>query len=241
MDSSPLDKKSFKKIPTTISEAVYQNIKQAIIEGKLKPNQRIHERGIAQLFSISTTPVREAFRRLAAENYLFINAQKDVVVASATEKEIKELFEVIRILDMSTTVIAMDNLSENDLKKLRSMTMKLDDLYQKNEYHAYLKVNMDIHSEIWKKSGNQFLYTTLNDLAQKVTIFLDQASLYKEGRMTDQASIYATKKDFFMKSHDEHLALLNAIEDKDKEKVREILYVHWWGEESKEDNVEAER
>jgi len=50
--------------PETISEAIYKYLKKAIIEGVLKPNQRIQEKEIAQLFGVSTTPAREARRVL---------------------------------------------------------------------------------------------------------------------------------------------------------------------------------
>ncbi|MFW6160079.1 MAG: GntR family transcriptional regulator, partial [Acidobacteriota bacterium] len=51
----------------TLSEAVYQYLKKAIIRGELKSRQRLQEKEFAKLFNVSTTPVREAFFCLAAE------------------------------------------------------------------------------------------------------------------------------------------------------------------------------
>lgn len=79
------------ELPRTISETIYRHLKSAIIQGELRPNQMLQEKEITELFSASTTPVREAFQRLSAEKYIIINARRDVMVASATLGEIKRI------------------------------------------------------------------------------------------------------------------------------------------------------
>jgi DNA-binding GntR family transcriptional regulator len=50
--------------PATLSESIYVHLKKAIIEGSLKPGQRLLEKEFAELFKASTTPIREAFQKL---------------------------------------------------------------------------------------------------------------------------------------------------------------------------------
>ncbi|MCK7468567.1 MAG: GntR family transcriptional regulator [Desulfosudis oleivorans] len=50
--------------PATLSETIYLALKKAMIDGEIKPGQRLQEKEIAALFSTSSTPVREAFFRL---------------------------------------------------------------------------------------------------------------------------------------------------------------------------------
>src|SRR4030042_3573497 len=98
MDGSFLGK-SYER-PATLSESIYSHLKKAIIEGSLRPGQRRMEKEFAERFKASTTPVREAFRKLSAEKYIVINSRKDIRVASVDRKEITELFEVVRVLDV---------------------------------------------------------------------------------------------------------------------------------------------
>ncbi len=76
------------ELPRTISETIYLHLKKAIVSGELRPGQRVQEKDIAALFKVSSTPVREAFFRLAAERYLAINARKEVLVQGASIEEV---------------------------------------------------------------------------------------------------------------------------------------------------------
>lgn len=205
------------KTPKTISETVYEYLKKAIIEGDLKPNQRIQEKEVAQLFKVSTTPTREAFQRLSAEKYLTINARKEVSVASVSQEEIKELFEVVRVLDAFATKKAINNLSEKDIEDLRRMTNELESLSQENKIGRYVKQNLKIHFFIWKRSGNNFLYHSLVDLGEKFTFYSNQLFA-----IIDNPS-------FLLRSCREHLDIMDAIEKKDTERVEKLLLVHWGG------------
>lgn len=219
MKEKKLAEKETYQISTTISEAVYQHLKKAIIVGKLKPAERLQERGVAKLFNVSTTPVREAFRRLAAEKYLTINAQKEVIVASLSKEEVDELFEVIRALDIMATRKALQRVDEKDIAELRALTDKLSAYYKQKKYRLYLKTNLRFHEYLWKICGNKFLYQSLSDLSKKIAIFINPISLYEEN------------KTFLKKSHSEHVKLMEAIEQRNFSEVEKFIAWHW-GEES---------
>jgi len=80
-----LGEKKIFEVPTTISETIYRYLRNAIIEGDLRPVQRIHEKEIAERFNISTTPVREAFQKLSAEKYTFFGNQMFFLAADLTK------------------------------------------------------------------------------------------------------------------------------------------------------------
>lgn len=204
--------------PETISEAIYKYLKKAIIEGVLKANQRIQEKEIAQLFGVSTTPAREAFQRLSAEKYLTIDARKEVHVVSATAKEIKEVFEVVRILDACATRKAVKKLSDGDIKDLREMTEALGELFKEQKIGPYVKQNLKIHFRIWQECGNSFLYQTLVNLGEKFTFYGNQIFA-----IIDSPS-------FFKSSFRDHAELMKALEKRDAERAEQVISTHWGGE-----------
>lgn len=218
------------ELPSTISETIYRHLKKAIIEGELRPGQRLQEKEIAKIFRASTTPVREAFQKLSAEKYIIINARRDVMVASATLEEIKELFEVVRILDAFASKRAMNRLSDEDIAELKKMTQKLDNFYKRKKIHDYVKENLKIHDKIWKACKNKFLYQSLVSLAEKYTFFSNQVFF-----LTDES---ARRPSFFDRSRKDHMDLMEAIEKRDGQRVEKILLFHWGkgflGEEDKE-------
>ncbi len=205
-------------LSTTISESIYTHLKKAIIEGNLKPNQRIQEKEIAELFQVSTTPVREAFRRLSAEKFLVINAHKEVLVTSVTVDEIQELFEVARNLDVLAVKKAIDNLPDKEIEELRKMTEKLGNWYRKKNFPAYAKLNLKIHDKIWRFCGNKFLYQSLINLGEKFSFYGNQMFFYADTENNPSA---------FDLSYQDHLDLMAAIEKRDKRAVETVLSTHW--------------
>jgi DNA-binding GntR family transcriptional regulator len=205
--------------PATLSESIYSHLKKAIIEGNLKPGQRLMEKEFAELFKASTTPVREAFQKLSAEKYIVINSRKDVTVAAVTRKEIAELFEVVRVLDALATRRAIPNLSAGDMTEVRRMTERLGEFYRQSRVSEYVVENMRIHVRLWRASGNEYLYQCLSTSADKY-VFLSNHLFSVDQVMTGRPS-------FFERSYQDHLDLLQALEKKDSLAVEKILLSHW--------------
>jgi len=215
-----MDLKSKKfKIPSTISETIYQFLRETIISGELKPGQRIQEKDIAKIFNVSSTPVREAFFRLSAEKYLVINSRREVLVEEKSLTEVQELYEVVRALDIIATKKALHHLTEKDIQELEAMTNKLSEYFKKQDSRKYLQMNLMIHDKIWQRCGNRFLYETLTELMKKIAVYR------RSKKFKPFTSSYAIDK-----SHRDHLNLFKAIKEQDKKGIEKIISTHW-GEE----------
>lgn len=207
------------EIPRTISETIYQYLKKAIISGEFKPKQRVLEKEISRFFQVSSTPVREAFLRLAAEKYLVIDARRQVLVRETTLNAVKELYEVVRALDGLAASKAVKRLTDQEIAVLKKMTQKLGEYYEKKKIQSYLEQNLKIHDQIWKSCGNKFLYETLNQLMEKIAIYRRHSGFQP----------FAVPS-AIEKSYSDHLRIMDAIEKKDLARLKKIIIVHW-GEE----------
>ena len=222
--------------PATLSESIYGYLKKAIIEGDLRPGQRLMEKEFAELFKASTTPVREAFQKLSVEKYIVINSRKDVTVATVTRKEIAELFEVVRVLDALAARGAISKLSEDDVAELRKMTSRLGDFHRQKKVYEYVVENMKIHDRMWRVCGNEYLYQCLSTSAEKY-VFLSN-HLFSLGKGSTE------RPSFFERSFQDHLDLMDAVEKRDTPAVEKILLSHWgkgFLGEGKNDEEELER
>jgi len=219
--------------PATLSESIYSHLKKAIIEGNLKPGQRIMEKEFAEFFKASTTPVREAFQKLSAEKYIVINSRKDVTVATVTRKEIAELFEVVRVLDALAAKKAIPSMSDGDVIELRRMTTKLGEFHDQHKVYEYVVENMRIHERIWRACGNEYLYQCLSTSADKY-VFLSN-------HLFSLVRVSVERPSFFERSLQDHLDLMDAVERRDSPAVEKILLSHWGkgflGEEESREEV----
>ncbi len=202
-------------IPKTISQSIYNYLKKSIIENKLKVNERINEKEIADIFRVSRTPVREAVARLAAEGFINIDYHREAVVKEISFKEIQQIFEVIRILDSSTIDLVVDNIDIAALNKIEKMTSKLESYFLMKDINKYIDTNIAIHEKMWAYVPNDFLQELLFHCSIKIkryTFILNQALANSEN---------------LSRSMSTHQEILKALKNKEKEKLKILISKHW--------------
>jgi DNA-binding GntR family transcriptional regulator len=207
------------QVPATLSETIYQSLKKALIDGDIKPGQRLQEKEIAALFNTSSTPVREAFFRLAAEKYLVINARKEVLAQDTTQEEVRELYEIVRALDILALRKTLARIKDDDIRDLREMTAELGRCYDADDHQSYLEQNLRIHDKIWSLCGSVSLYETLSELMAKIAIYR---------RKTDFSPFSAPPA--LEKSFRDHREIFRLIEARDMAGLEKLIEAHW-GEE----------
>ena len=213
--SKYLDKSKSLKQVSTISEVIYANLKESILKRKLKPNQRVKIREIAEFLGVSQTPVREAIQRLAAEKFLIISARSEVKVVDVGVEESMMLAELIQVLDVGCIHKAIENITDRAISDLKSLNEKLGEYYEAKQVDQYIQQNHKIHSKIWKYYKNDVIYQTLNQSVERMFIV--------EGSYLS----YFTDTDYLKISWEGHCKLLEAISERDTEKARKVLSTHW--------------
>jgi DNA-binding GntR family transcriptional regulator len=207
------------QVPATLSETIYHALKKALIDGEIKPGQRLQEKEIAALFNTSSTPVREAFFRLAAEKYLVINARKEVLVQDTSREEVRELYEIVRALDILALRKTLARLGDDDIRELAEMTAELGRLHDADDHQGYLEQNLRIHDRIWSHCGSVSLYETLSELMAKIAIYR---------RKTDFSPF--SDPPALEKSYRDHREISRLIQARDMAGLERLIEAHW-GEE----------
>ncbi|MGV9967840.1 GntR family transcriptional regulator [Streptomyces olivaceus] len=80
--------------PPSLSELIYANIRREIIQGRLRPGQRLVELTLAKRFGVSQAPVREALRRLSQEGLAVSEPRRGTRIRQLTLREIEEIYHV---------------------------------------------------------------------------------------------------------------------------------------------------
>jgi DNA-binding GntR family transcriptional regulator len=93
---------------TLLAEQVYQRIRADLLRGHIRPGERVTEEWAAGRYAASRTPVREACRRLAEEGLLTHRPRRGYLVPPISEREIDELYEIRRALELVSVRRAVD-------------------------------------------------------------------------------------------------------------------------------------
>lgn len=184
----------------TLVERVIEQIRDAIISGKLKPGERLVEKDIAEGMQIGRNAIREAFRYLENEGFVTIIPFKGAHVTLQSKKEIKQMFEVMSGLEGMCARLATEKMTPDGFKKVESLHADLEKYYKKNAPEKYLKTNWIFHGLIQKLAKNDVLDQVVNELRQKIF-------LYREKQLL--------QPNRFEASMDEHQLLLEAFRKKD--------------------------
>ena len=107
------------------AQAVYAELKRRIMSLELEPGERLYEPALAEALAVSRTPLREAIRRLTAENLLEQQPTGGVVVPRLDPREIAELYDVRASLEGLMAREAARRATKDDLAGL-------DDLLARN-------------------------------------------------------------------------------------------------------------
>ncbi|MEH7247625.1 GntR family transcriptional regulator [Neobacillus niacini] len=187
---------------------IYENLKSAIIKGDLQAGSRLTETEVAKQMNVSPTPVREAFRRLAAEGLVKIVPWKGVVIQSFSEDEIIESYQCREALEVFAIRLAVENIDEKGIEKLRVLLDQSIDVESSTEF---VSLNSEIHSVFIEYARNAKLKTLL-DLVNDVIFHDRNISAYNSRR---REKIIA-----------EHMEIFNALKEKDADKAEKAMRLH---------------
>lgn len=101
--------RGFEKVvrPTSLTSNVADQIRSAIISGRLKLGERLSEATVSEELGVSRTPVREAFLMLKSEGLVDIRPQRGSFVFELNRAEYLEMAEYRNLLEMGSLQLAM--------------------------------------------------------------------------------------------------------------------------------------
>lgn len=192
----------------TLSEKVYDRLKELIINGTIEKGTKITETGIAKMFEISPTPIREAFRKLASEGLIEVNSWRSVVVKGIDKKALLEIYECREALEGMAGYLASKNITSEDIIELEQIIFDSNNTDNVNEL---INLNTKFHNKILEIANNERLKKLLNNLMDVI--------LYDR----DISNRYITRR---KKILEEHKEILNFLKLKDAERVSTLMKEH---------------
>ena len=200
-----------------LSDKIHDYLREAIIKNELKPRNIIREKDIAVMFNSSTTPVREAIKRLASEGFVEVHPYRHATVSEITYKEYEEISEVMYVLDSYAHKFVIHELTEKDHQELREMTLELEKFCTVDTLDKYLEINAAIHIYVWEFLKNEFLYTTIRQAFDKF-LHSHRHILYTQWTRDD----LSLKKSLRL-----HKKITETLIKRDTSHISSIIKKHW--------------
>jgi DNA-binding GntR family transcriptional regulator len=196
---------------STLPQAAAERLRALIIEGVLAPGARLNERELSEQLGVSRTPLREAFRLLAAEGLLLQLPNRGVQVVALSREDVRHAFEVMASLEGLAGELAAARVTDADLDDLRTLQHELELAHKRRDLPGYYRVNRAIHDRLNAVAANPVLAQTYRTLNARLHALRFRSNL--NGAKWDRAVA-------------EHRSMLAALAARDGAALRDLLVRH---------------
>lgn len=171
------------RVAAPLREQVLDVLRQAILDFRLKPGQRLIERELIEQTGVSRTTIREVLRQLAAEGLVTTIPQKGAIVVVPSAQEAADLYEVRATLEALAGRRFVRHASAEQVKQLRREFRKIERIAKRpdHEIPELLAAKDAFYDVLFEGAGNSAIRETLGGLRARVR-FLRATSLSQPNR-----------------------------------------------------------
>lgn len=195
----------------SLADSVHAAIRDGIADGSLSPGYRLREVELADHFGVSTTPVREALRRLEHEGLVTSSPRRGASVAPMAWAEMHELLAVRELLEVYAVRQAAGKGPQKH-PEIRELLRRSAKAAKESDHKIFSQLDLEFHMAVIKLSGNRPLarFAELAHLQLQRTRL--RTAVGRPGTLTE--------------SQRQHAAMLDAIEAGDPDAAESALHTH---------------
>jgi DNA-binding GntR family transcriptional regulator len=142
--------------PTNLATEVYEQLRTAIVEGSIRPNERLIEADLAARLEVSRTPIRESMLRLAGDG-LIVAHRRGWIVREHSQEEIREVYEVRAALEGFAAGLAAQRATDEELAGIESIHQVYIGTVSRESRNHLVEHNDAFHNAVIAAAKNTLL------------------------------------------------------------------------------------
>jgi len=166
------------------AETAYAVLREAIVTNILKPGTRLRADELAKQLGVSKTPVREALRKLQAEDLIALQPGNALTVKAITEAQLFEIYYTREALEGMAARLAAENAGLIELAKLRAIHEEMKAPGVIADLKQFRHLSGEFQLALFQTARNETIYRLLKHLQEQIRQFggttLTQAGRPKE-------------------------------------------------------------
>ncbi|BFM12597.1 GntR family transcriptional regulator [Simiduia litorea] len=148
----------------TQQERVYFQLREAILCGRFVPGRDVTLRGLAEMLDVSPMPIREALRRLTAENALALKDNRRVTVPHMTATRLEQIVEARVALETQAAMRALPHIDATQLEALKKLDDSVTQAIEIQDAEAYIRTNLEFHCQLYSHGPNEVIMPLIESL-----------------------------------------------------------------------------
>ncbi len=151
-----------------LRDIAYAAIRDAIVDGTLSPDERLHDLELCEWLHLSRTPVREALSRLEDEGLVETVPQRFTRVRPLLASEARDCFPILAAVHALATELGVPNLERNDLAELRSTNTRFLRAMDRGDATETFEADERFHDVFVRAAGNPEISKALDRMAARL-------------------------------------------------------------------------
>jgi DNA-binding GntR family transcriptional regulator len=140
-----------------LREVVATEIRRLILDGTLKPGERLIEDRLAEQLGVSRNPIREAIRILESEGFLDVADRRGSSVATLSAKQAGDLFDVRLVLEPLAARLAARTPSPAGIERMKQILTEVETDPAGIGRDVLSDLHTELHSIIFEMTDNAYL------------------------------------------------------------------------------------
>jgi DNA-binding GntR family transcriptional regulator len=194
-----------------LAASVADWIRNEIVQGNLKPGDRIKQEAIAEACGTSRIPVREALNRLTNEGLVTLTSHVGARVARLDRAELHEIYLLRERLEPFALAQSVPHLNAATRRKLRDYVAELESLADPRDPSRWVEVDRQFHLATYAGAS-------LPQFVELIEGLWNRTQQYRRA--------YTRLPQAFELAHLEHQLLLDAIERRDPGDAESVATIH---------------
>lgn len=170
--------------PESLRSYVENYLREAIMDGRFLPGQRLVERELCELLDVSRPSVREALRKLEAEKLITIVPHRGPMVAAITRDEARDLYAVRALMESFAVQEFARQATDEQVRQLGSAVQKLHAEAASGDRKRLLQAKAEFYDVILEGCGNALVREMLLTLLSRISL-LRATSFSRQDRLPE--------------------------------------------------------
>lgn len=156
----------------SLRQQVVEQIRAAIIEGRLKPNDHIVEASLTQQLGVSRTPVREALILLEQDGLVVSHPHRGVFVRNFTTQDVANIFSMRTNLENFAGELIIETLNESDYQHLEQLIERQRRAINAASFQEVRSIDVRFHEYLVQTSQHSLLISNWQQIVAQIAAVL---------------------------------------------------------------------
>lgn len=198
-----------KLVKSALTDQIYEILKDRIVKLELEPGAKIDISSLAIEFDISETPIRDALKKLSKDGLVKTKARRGYYVVKLSREDVLEIYDLRKLLESHALESSIKNIRSSELQRLKKIWREMEKRNKKEteESLKFYVTDQEFHLKIVKRCNNHRLQAIFSQIYDLVRI-CQHMYINIENALS------------------EHIAIIEAMEQKDLTKAKQLLELH---------------